>query len=91
MKKVLLFIVLKVLEVIGAVAAYFGLSYLGYLFAVLVDDVKFVWYSPAYFFVTLLLFFMLLVLYMLIYVTIPGFFKWWFKSNKNLVNRILKK
>jgi hypothetical protein len=87
MKKLLLFVLFKVLEIAGTVAIYLLISRGGYYISMLFSEahirmcLDFNWYS-FYFFLWGLL---IIVIGYLLYLLLP----WWFKLNKEWVDNIL--
>lgn len=89
--RTLLFVVFKIIELIGVVAVYLGLCRLGWWVgvSVLKNADQFVWYNPVYLLIPISAIFILVTAIIIIAWLINDVFPWWIESNKDLVNKIL--
>ncbi|MCK5605307.1 hypothetical protein KAR91_25670 [Candidatus Pacearchaeota archaeon] len=89
--KVLLFIVLKVLEVAAMIAAYLGMSYVGfYVDSLCYTPEEFGWYNPFYFILTLGVMIIIVAVISLLYLLFRYGIPEWIKLNKKWVDKLIK-
>lgn len=89
--RTLLFVVFKIIELIGVVAVYLGLCRLGWWIDVLVfrELDPFAYYNPVYLLVPISAVLILITAIIIIAWLVKDLIPWWIESNKNLINKIL--
>ena len=93
MKKVTVFILLKLAEIIGAIIAYLLVSEIGYLIISLLEqeESKYSWYHFMYFWMGLCSIGITIIILYLIYYSITEWIPDWIKANWKLADKISKK